>query len=272
MFSPWVPCASPLPLPPMWGWAFPGQREEYIKEWGGGRRDKKTAGVWAKEAKWKDIEGLTSACQRAQYCWQALSVGIQREEEGQKNNLYFSPLLQTQLLTPYKLHRVWGTHHALCLESYWRAAQSNCTPTISPSPPAHGTVHLKGCMSSQCVQGPLWEQLLTAHSPLREHSLSPPPAGLHLFLPCLFFFLFLLPLVSLFPSFSRAHSLLSHTHAFSDSVVLGRILYAVTGRHHPCTAGFFFFMCEVHCERKSTGGVGEEEEEGDKRWRRRKGS
>lgn len=244
MFSPWVPCASPLPLPPMWGWAFPGQREEYIKEWGeggGGRRDKKTAGVWAKEAKWKDIEGLTSACQRAQYCWQALSVGIQREEEGQKNNLYFSPLLQTQLLTPYRLHRVWGTHHALCLESYWRAAQSNCTPTISPSPPAHGTVHLKGCMSSQCVQGPLWEQLLTAHSPLREHSLSPPPAGLHLFLPCLFFFLFLLPLVSLFPSFSRAHSLLSHTHAFSDSVVLGHILYAVTGRHHPCTAGFFFF-------------------------------
>lgn len=241
MFSPWVPCASPLPLPPMWGWAFPGQREEYIKEWGGSERQK-DSGCVSKGGQVKRYRGLDKCLSKGSILLASFECGdTERGRRTEKQSVLF-PLLQTQLLTPYKLHRVWGTHHALCLESYWRAAQSNCTPTISPSPPAHGTVHLKGCMSSQCVQGPLWEQLLTAHSPLREHSLSPPPAGLHLFLPCLFFFLFLLPLVSLFPSFSRAHSLLSHTHAFSDSVVLGRILYAVTGRHHPCTAGFFFFF------------------------------
>lgn len=51
----------------------------------------------------KDIEGLTSACQRVQYCCQTLTVGKQKEGEVQRNNLYFFPItdpIANSLQTP----------------------------------------------------------------------------------------------------------------------------------------------------------------------------
>lgn len=164
----------------------------------GGGRDKETAGVWVRgrkgmwEQEGKDIESLTSACPIL------LPSSECAERKRKRETICVFPLLQTWLLT-HKLRTVWDTQHSVVRELLASSSVQLCPP-LSPGPPAHGTIHLKGCMSSQCVLGPLWEQLLTAHSPRREHSLSSPPAELHPF--SFLFSLSLLSLHSLFLSLS----------------------------------------------------------------------
>lgn len=198
-------------------------------------------GNW--EWEWKDIEGFTSACQKVQYCCQDLSAGTWREAEVERK-ICTLPVLQSRLLTHYRLHRVWDTQLSVVEELPESSSVQLHPPPLPWSSSTWYSPFKRLHVISVCAGSSL---RAAAHSTFSSAgALTFPFAcwAASLFPPLSFFFLcglfaFSLPLFLLCSTLVSFFLFLLHTHtrAFSDCVVLGHtdvILYAVTGTHHLC--------------------------------------